>query len=202
MTTHTTPPDHEDGFGEEGERLPCGRRLVDVWASAERREHDSHQAPCPSCRRAVDDLERLESAVRGLRDDTDRAVGDTASLTRRVMDVVRLELRPGRPLPLGRAAEDLWVMEAVAARTLRAAAEGVPGVRAGSCRFHAGAAGAPPVVRLEVHAPAHQHLPTVAESIRHAVQGAADRALGMSLGGVDIVIADIVGGPTEAEGRS
>ncbi|MFJ9428445.1 Asp23/Gls24 family envelope stress response protein [Streptomyces sp. NPDC101490] len=231
MTTHTTPPDHEDGFDGADERLPCGRLLAEVWALAERREPvphasdpyasdpyasephapdshvsgpgvsvahlpgsrepDPHPSGCDACRRAVDDLERLGSAVRRLRDEPDLPVGDTASLTSRIMEVVRLELRPGRPLPLGRAAEDLWIMEAVAARALRAAAETVPGVRAGSCRFHSTAAGAVPTVRIEVHAPADRHLPTVAETIRLAVRGAADRALGMPVGAVDIVISDI-----------
>ncbi|MFJ4905246.1 Asp23/Gls24 family envelope stress response protein [Streptomyces sp. NPDC093249] len=216
MTTHTTPPDHGDGFDGEDERLACGRRLADVWALAEHRasehrasephasgprvsdpllpdprEPDPHPSACDACRRAAEDLERLGSAVRGLRDEPDLPVGDTASLTRRIMEVVRLELRPGRPLPLGRAAEDLWIMEAVAARALRAAAETVPGVRAGSCRFHGAAADAAPTVRMEVHAPADRHLPTVAETIRLAVRRAADRALGMPVGAVDIVISDI-----------
>ncbi|MER7956956.1 Asp23/Gls24 family envelope stress response protein [Streptomyces sp. NPDC096030] len=203
MNTHTTPSDHEGDFGGEEDRLPCGRHLADVWTSAERREDDPHPASCGSCRRAVEDLERLESVVRGLRDESERTVPDTASLTRRVMDVVRLELRPGRPLPLGAVSENLWIMESVAARALRGAAESVPGVRAGSCRFHSPSPDAPPVVRVEVHAPAGQHLPAVAESISRAVHGTADRSLGMPVAVVDIVIADIVGSPADdREGQS
>ncbi|RSS82065.1 Asp23/Gls24 family envelope stress response protein [Streptomyces sp. WAC02707] len=147
---------------------------------------------CVHCRRAVEDLERLESAVRGLRDETEHSAVDAASLTRRVMDVVRLELRPGRPLPLGAATENLWITEAVAARALRAAAETVPGVRAGSCRFRDGPEGTGVEVRIEVHAPVDRHLPDTARQIRRAVHEAADRELGMPVTLVDVVVADVV----------
>ncbi|MGW2730886.1 hypothetical protein [Streptomyces sp. NPDC001494] len=47
-------------------------------------------------------------ASAGLREETPDTSGyETGPLTRRVMDLVRLELRPGRPLPLGEPAEDL-----------------------------------------------------------------------------------------------
>ncbi|MFF6868366.1 Asp23/Gls24 family envelope stress response protein [Streptomyces sp. NPDC012450] len=189
MTTRTTPPD--DAYDEE-ERLPCGRPVAEVWECRERRADDPHARTCVHCRRAAEDFERLESAVRGLRDETEHPAVDTASLTRRVMDVVRLELRPGRPLPLGTATENLWITEAVAARALRAAAETVPGVRAGSCRFRDDPEGTAVGVRIEVHAPADRHLPDTARRIRRAVYETADRELGMPVTLVDVVVADVV----------
>ncbi|MGW6417471.1 Asp23/Gls24 family envelope stress response protein [Streptomyces sp. NPDC055055] len=208
MTTPTDPPDdgHADEYGEEPgdgvDRLGCGRSLVDVWDLWERRAHDPHRRSCVHCGGAVADLERLESAVCGLRDETEGVGEETASLARRIMNVVRLELRPGRPLPLGAPDEDLWVMEAVAARAFRAAAETVPGVRAGSCRFlgrvdHAGAE-----VRLEVHAPADRPLTDLAARVRHAVYEAADRELGMHVTLVHVVVADVVTPSDEKEGRA
>lgn len=74
--------------------------------------------------------------MHGLRQEAaDSSAYEAEPLTRRVMDVVRMELRPGRPLCLGDPAEDLWIMEAVAARAVPAAAETVSGVRAASCRL-------------------------------------------------------------------
>ncbi|MFA3842652.1 Asp23/Gls24 family envelope stress response protein [Streptomyces aureus] len=123
------PPDSDD------EQLSCGRMLSEVWSDWEDGAVDS----CPHCERAVQELDQLGTAVRQLEDTTDEACDpsgfDPAALTQRVMDVVRLELRPGRPLPLSNPADDMWIMESVAARTLRTAAEQVPGVRAGSCRI-------------------------------------------------------------------
>lgn len=194
MTAHTDPPNtHSEGADDE--QLPCGRMLFQVWAAWEEQSDDPHLHACPHCRSAVHDLDELESAVRDLRgeslDDTDH---DAAALTRRVMDVVRLELRPGRPLPLGEPDEDLWVMEAVAARTLRAAAETVSGVRAGSCRLRPlPEPGAPDrvEVRLEIHAPFDASLPDLAEDVRTRVWDAADRDLGMPVAAVDIRVTDL-----------
>ncbi|MEV1022866.1 Asp23/Gls24 family envelope stress response protein [Streptomyces sp. NPDC050264] len=196
MTAHTDPPNtHADADGDE--QLPCGRLLSEVWDAWEAPGHDPHMDTCPHCQEAVRDLDQLEVAVRGLRDEPAEITdSDASTLTRRVMDVVRLELRPGRPLPLGEPDEDLWIMEAVAARTLRAAAETVPGVRAGSCRiepmWRSGAATGPVEVRLEIHAPSHAFLPDVAEDVRTRARDVADRELGLDIGAVEISITDLV----------
>ncbi|OIK26408.1 hypothetical protein [Streptomyces malaysiense] len=197
MTTHTDPPEgaHADG---DDERLPCGRPLSQVWDDRERRTDTPHLAGCPHCQGAVRDLEQLETAVRGLREETrETSAYDAEPLTRRVMDLVRLELRPGCPVPLGDPAEDLWIMETVAARALRSAAETVEGVRAGSCRV-VDAAGAV-AVRLDIHAPANAGLRQLAERVRQRVREAADRELGMVTASVDIRVTDLV--DTRAEGR-
>lgn len=197
MTAHTDPPEaYSEDTGDE--RLPCGRLLSQVWAAWEDQADDPHIGECPHCRAAVGDLDRLESAVRELRGEPLADTGtddDMAALTRRVMDVVRLELRPGRPLPLGEPDEDLWVMEAVAARSLRAAAESVPGVRAGSCRLRPLPEAEDPdrvEVRLEIHAPLDAALPDLAEDVRTRVWDAADRDLGMPVAAVDIRVTDLV----------
>ncbi|MBK3644036.1 Asp23/Gls24 family envelope stress response protein [Streptomyces sp. MBT33] len=202
MTSHTDPPNSAVTPGDDDELLPCGRLLSHTWRAWEEDIDDAHVRSCPWCREAVGELDQLESAVRGLRDDAaDASAWDAEPLTRRVMDVVRLELRPGRPLPLGEPAEDLWVMEAVAARVLRAAAETVPGVRAGSCRLldgredgtRDGTVGA----RLDIHAPVGDVLPDVADRVRRCVREAADRELGMTLAAVDIRVIDLVAPPAD-----
>ncbi|MEW1779965.1 Asp23/Gls24 family envelope stress response protein [Streptomyces sp. NPDC086777] len=204
MTDRTEPPNRAP---DDDELLPCGRLLSRTWDDWERQADDPHARSCPHCREAVSELDRLESAVRGLRQETgDTTAYDAGPLTRRIMEVVRLELRPGRPVPLGEPAEDLWIMEAVAARALRAAAETIPGVRAGSCRLFAtatataadsdadacldadGAVG----VRLDIHAPADAPLPDLAAQVRARVWEAAERELGMVVAAVDIRVTDLV----------
>ncbi|MDQ1033904.1 hypothetical protein QFZ75_000320 [Streptomyces sp. V3I8] len=217
MTAHTDPPaahsggthtgdSQADGAYAQGahddERLPCGRLLSQVWDDWERGPGDTtdpHLRTCPHCRQSVHGLDELESAVRDLRDETtDVSAYDTTPLTRRVMDVVRLELHPGRPLPLGEPAEDLWIMESVAARTLRAAAESVSGVRAGSCRLlplhisDSTVAGPAVEVSLALHAPAQVPLPELAEQVRGRVREAADRELGLAIAAVDIRVTDLI----------
>lgn len=201
------------------ELLPCGRELWDVWERAERGERDPHAEACPHCSEALHTLWRLEDVVSAARERDDE--GDAreyesaaSALVGRVMDVVRLELRPGRTLPLGEAAEDLWIVEAAAARTVRAAADSLPGVRAGSCRIEALSqeeGGAPagrwprgPVhIRTEVAVALTWNLPEVAERVRRAILEAVATELGMRVAAVDVTVADILdeaaddGGTTE-----
>ncbi|MEU5279457.1 Asp23/Gls24 family envelope stress response protein [Streptomyces asoensis] len=206
MTDRTDPPNGAYAHGDDDELLPCGRLLSRVWDDWEQQADDTHLRACPHCRQAVSGLDRLERVVRDLDEETaPPSPQDTESLTRRIMDVVRLELRPGRPVPLGGPGEDLWIMEAVAARTLRAAAETVPGVRAGSCRLlppdpdgptaepvPPDGAGAAVGVRLDIHAPAGAPLLPLTERVRERVREAADRELGMPLAAVDIRVTDLV----------
>ncbi|MEV8047960.1 MULTISPECIES: Asp23/Gls24 family envelope stress response protein [Streptomyces] len=202
MTTHTDPPDRYTGPDGDDERLACGRLLSGVWDGWEQADPDPHRATCPYCKDAVRELTLLESTVRELREATTPGETgyDPSALTRRVMDVVRMELRPGRPVPLGDDDEDLWVMEAVAARTLRAAAETVTGVRAGSCRITPPDTGRGEVtVRLEVHAPLGVPLEEAAEEVRRRVTGAARLRLGLRLTAVDIRIVDLVDAPAGFE---
>ncbi|MFD4261132.1 Asp23/Gls24 family envelope stress response protein [Streptomyces sp. NPDC058534] len=183
---------HDTG---DDERLGCGRLLSEVWESWEDGADDPHPRSCPHCSAAVRQLDLLGAAVReaGSGREPER---DAGALTERVMDVVRLELRPGRPLPLGEREEDLWVREAMAAKALRAAAETVPGVRAGSCRIRPAESGAGPSrgpvrVRLEVVVPLTERLRDLAEEIRRRVRGAADDALGLPVDHVDVHITDV-----------
>lgn len=203
MTTRIHPPASPPP--PDDEQLPCGQLLSQVWSAWEDGLTDDHQRTCPYCRQSIQDLEKVETAVRQLRDETDDAEGtsgfDAAALTQRVMNVVRLELRPGRPLPLGGPEDNMWIMESVAARTLRAAVEQVPGVRAGSCRITPEAPGAGRVsVRLGIHAPLlAPDLPELAESVRRRVKQAADQRLGLDIAGIDIRITDLVDAPDSTE---
>ncbi|MFI1681866.1 Asp23/Gls24 family envelope stress response protein [Streptomyces sp. NPDC020607] len=186
------------------ELLPCGRALWDVWERAESGGSDPHAESCPHCTEALHTLWRLEDVVSAAREDDPREYeSDASALVGRVMDVVRLELRPGRTLPLGEAAEDLWIVEAAAARTVRAAAESLPGVRAGSCRIEALSqeAGAAPEgrwprgpvhIRAEVAVALTRNLQEVAERVRRAILEAVDAELGMRVAAVDVTVADIL----------
>lgn len=189
-------PGPSAGGAPQDERLACGRPLFEVWQRREAGRPDPHADRCPYCTAALGNLTRLGDLVRAV-DGPEPSESDAAALTERVMDVVRLELRPGRTLPLGGPEEDSWIVEAAAARTFRAAAETVPGVRAGSCRIApAGPEGlprAPAEVRLKVQVALAEawNLPDVAEDVRRAVLAAADAALGMRITAVHVDVTDV-----------
>ncbi|WP_431981490.1 Asp23/Gls24 family envelope stress response protein [Streptomyces qinglanensis] len=194
------PPEPPGASDPDDELLPCGRLLSRVWADREEGASGGHARTCPHCRRAVEELDRLETAVRGLHDEADdpAASYDAAPLTQRVMDIVRMELRPGRPLPLAPPPEDLWIMETAAARTLRAAAEQVPGVRAGSCRIApepdsgAGRVSVRLGIQALLSASGPPDLPRLADAVRLRVERAADRHLGLRTAAVDVHVTDLV----------
>ncbi|MCF3121000.1 Asp23/Gls24 family envelope stress response protein [Streptomyces arenae] len=191
--------------------MPCGRPLWQVWENGESGAPDPHADGCPYCIDALDTLRRLEDVVAAAREpDPAEPEPDASALVGRVMDVVRLELRPGRTLPLGEEDEDAWIVEAAAARTVRGAADSLPGVRAGSCRIESyGTASGPsdgrprgPVrIRMEVEVGLTWNLQEVAERVRHRVLEEVDAELGMRVAAVDVTITDIIDDDT-LEGRT
>ncbi|MDN3026023.1 Asp23/Gls24 family envelope stress response protein [Streptomyces sp. S.PB5] len=199
-----------DGAGGEGvpgdDRLPCGRELADVWRQWEEGPVDPHTRACPHCSAALHELDALEDVVRQARAD-EPAQDDGGALVERVMDVVRLELRPGRTLPLGTPAEDDWIVEAAAAKVFRAAADSLPGVRASSCRVApqdpavtGSRARGPVTVRIEVAVAMTVNLRQVAEQVRERVLAAADDQLGMAVGSVDVTVTDVLDDEDPAKG--
>ncbi|MEU1298783.1 MULTISPECIES: Asp23/Gls24 family envelope stress response protein [Streptomyces] len=202
----TDATDSADVPGEE--LLPCGRKLGDVWRQWEDGLTDPHTRTCPHCSAALHDLDRLQDVVRRARAE-EPPQEDTGALVDRVMDVVRLELRPGRTLPLGASAEDDWIVEAAAAKVFRAAADSLPGVRTGSCRIAPAGSGAaaparrargPVAVRVEIVVAATVNLQRIAEQVREEVFAAADGLLGMEVGSVDVTVTDVVPEDDLAEG--
>ncbi|MFJ9342284.1 Asp23/Gls24 family envelope stress response protein [Streptomyces sp. NPDC101733] len=188
MTTHTqppaTPPDPDDD-----PTLPCGRHLSDAWTAWEEGPADGHPRTCPHCADAAEELRQLGAAVHRMSQTQDPADYDTTSLIDRVMNIVRTELRPGRPLSLGDPDESIWINESTAARVLRAAAERVPGVRAGSCRITPDPASGTLTVSLHIVAPADTpDLPALADDVRRTTRNAADAHLGLNITGIDVRI--------------
>lgn len=208
---------------DAGEQLPCGRTFEAVWAAREegRASDDPHYARCPHCGAALERLDVLDGFVRTARAQEAQArqaagggghsaTGRAAeAVTQRVMGIVRRELRPGRSLPLGDGREDAWIVEAAAAKAFRAAADALPGVRAGSCRItpldpaapapRTGPARGPLRVRLQVAADLSRQLPELADEIRDRIEAVADAEIGLDVRAVDVTFADLVG-PEETDG--
>ncbi|MFE3249321.1 hypothetical protein [Streptomyces sp. NPDC059209] len=218
LNGHPDRPGPGDGVGDEGEfaenggsdengseLLPCGRELSAVWdawddrgpaASPSSGVADPHLVECPHCSAALADLAALGDAVDRTRAAERPGPSELSDLTARVMDIVRLELRPGRSLPLGEPDEDLWIVEAAAARAFRGAAESLPGVRAGSCRISPRERG-PVRVRLEVAAGLHLGLPDLADEIRARVAASARDTIGIEVESIDVFVVDLFDAESE-----
>nr|WP_212911460.1 hypothetical protein [Streptomyces sp. TS71-3] len=207
----------------DDELLPCGRFLSVIWEAghAGTAAEDPHMRTCPYCTAALHELRALDRFVEQARTadhlppGADRpaptVVGTPGAaddpFTARVMELVRLELRPGRSLPLGRPGEDLWIVEAAVAKAFRAAVDTLPGVRAGSCRVRPASPDAdgqrgPVLVRIEVVSSLEHNLQDVAEAVRHRVLDTARRAVGLLVDAVDVTVADILDDGGRARGAT
>lgn len=184
----------------EEERLACGRALGDVWRQWEEGGADPHTRTCPHCAAALHELDTLKDVVRHAQSGQS-VPQDTGQLVERVMDVVRVELRPGRTLPLGSSADDDWIVEAAAAKVLRQATDSLPGVRAGSCRITPSKSRpttsrrkerGPVSARIEVVIALTENVPETAERVRACVLAAADQVLGLEVDSVDVAVVDLL----------
>ncbi|MEC4575766.1 Asp23/Gls24 family envelope stress response protein [Streptomyces virginiae] len=190
-TPHPDDPREDEGL----ELLACGRDLATVWERAGQSEADPHTATCAYCRQAVAEMEHLRAAALPPAT-TPSADIDSAAVVRRVMDAVRLELRPGRNLPLGAADETSWIYESVAARTLRTAAQEVPGVLAGSCRItppgsRTSPARGPVTVRLDITVAHGLDLRATARSVRESLARTAQDRLGLAVSELHVTVTDL-----------
>ncbi|MDJ0463032.1 hypothetical protein [Streptomyces sp. H27-C3] len=206
MNATPVPPDGIPHDQEQGpsvdpaddEVLPCGRSLADVWDDRLSDDPtDGHPAHCPHCAAALAELRVLDDFV-GRARSTDAELPDAEAVTARVMDIVRLELRPGRTLPLGEPDEDSWVFESAAAKAFRAAADALPGVRAGSCRIAPVESEAR--VEVAVTVALTWNLQEASDAVRGRIFAAARDVLGMPLRSVDVRVTDILDEEPERDG--
>ncbi|MEO3977042.1 hypothetical protein [Streptomyces sp. CAU 1734] len=134
-------------------------------------------------------------------------------------DAVRRWLGPGRLLPLGGAADGIWLTERAAAAALGETAAGIPGVRPGRVRL--GPAGGPErsavpvppippgglppgVLRIEADfaAGAGEPLPVLAAALREALLAAASAGLGLEVREADLRVTALLDPSEEAAPES
>ncbi|WP_433573329.1 Asp23/Gls24 family envelope stress response protein [Streptomyces sp. CA-251247] len=209
MTRNPHAPHEQAGPGTEETQdvdlLPCGRDPFRTIEQGQSEQPDAHARSCAYCTAVLSETALLNDVVRRAGDGGsaggDADAGDDTDRTARIMDVVRLELSPGRNLPLGGSDEDTWITEAATARTFRAAAASLAGVHVSDCVVRpldaadSGPARWPrgPVhVRLDAVVARTWNLQEVAARIREHITSAADTELGMDVAVIDVRIADIL----------
>ena len=173
------------------EVLPCGRLLSRVWEQARDAAPaaDPHTVSCPHCREAVEGLAAVNAATRALRSEDPSGL---RALADRVMNVVRAEVRLGGLLPLADPDRDLRIAESAAARTLRQAADTVPGARAGGCRLVPEGGGTDVRVAMTLAAALDRPLPDRVHQVRRSVLHSAGQDLGLAVTAVDITVVDVL----------
>jgi hypothetical protein len=145
-------------------------------------------AGCPYCRQAAEGLTALDRITRTLRAERPNA----HAVADRVIHAVRAETRLGRMLPLDDPTRKLRIAETPAAKVLRRAADGVPGVRAASCRLTPDDGSTTVAIAMTLATTLAQPLPIRAIEVRRAVAHAAQQHLGLAVSSIDLKIVSIL----------
>ncbi|MDI3423402.1 hypothetical protein [Streptomyces luteolus] len=138
----------------------------------------------------------------------DRSTDDEAHRAASRMRAVREQLRLGRLLPLGEAADGAWIAERAAVQVLRPAGASVAGVRIDKLRLalaEPDAAGDPAVpappsalppgplrIAAELAVTADVPLPSTAARVRAALTAAAVERLGLVVAEVDLQVTELL----------
>jgi hypothetical protein len=188
-------------------QLGCGRDIDQVWDHLHRAP-DAHELTCPFCQAARDDLGRLASATRALRDD-DAGNPDLepgAHVLDRILTVARAEVRRGRRLPLDRPTADQTspntVSEQAVTAVIRRIGDQNSHVQIRRCALtvdpddtaaesDVGPGPAVVAVSLRVSVEAGRPIAEVSDQLRASVIDIVAREVGMHVISVDITVEDI-----------
>lgn len=173
------------------DRLPCGRRIDQLWNHIADGTDSEHARGCEHCQAALTEIRPLTAVTGELAAEPVTVPDD---LSGRVMAVIRAWTHYGPRIPLtSQAGMGLEISEPAAAMVLRAAGDTVDGVRARSCRLTPVGSGRNAAAGLQLTISLRYGMPAraTAMAVRAAVRAAAARQLGLSLGSIDIELADI-----------
>lgn len=172
-----------------GHALPCGRAVQDVWEDLEAGRVTPHEASCEHCTTARRGLAQLAEATRSLLADP---AEPPPGMLDRIMAAVRADVRRAETLPLPSELGPAEISEPAVAAVLRYAADGVPGVRARSCRIEL--AGDPGAVRVRMSLALRygtESAATVFGRVRARVGAAISGQIGFTAAAIDLELVDV-----------
>lgn len=129
-----------------GDALECGHSLAELSTYLDTGEiaDPAHLRSCPECQAGLASLRRLsELGSELLSSDLADAGSGHDDWMQSILDNLRLELRPGRNIPLRteNPHDTLWETEGAITALIRSVADALPGTAAGKCRLHGDLAG-------------------------------------------------------------
>ncbi|MFJ6535961.1 Asp23/Gls24 family envelope stress response protein [Paenarthrobacter sp. NPDC091711] len=124
-----------------GDALECGHSLAELSTYLDTGEiaDPAHLRSCPECQAGLASLRHLsELGSELLSSDLADAGSGHDDWMQSILDNLRLELRPGRNIPLRteNPNDTLWETEGAITALIRSVADALPGTAAGKCRLH------------------------------------------------------------------
>ncbi|AFR30951.1 Asp23/Gls24 family envelope stress response protein [Arthrobacter sp. Rue61a] len=124
-----------------GDTLECGHSLAELstYLDTGELEDPTHVEGCPECQSGLAALRRLsELGSELLTSDVADAGSGNDDWMQSILDNLRLELRPGRIIPLrpGNPMDSLGETEGSVSALIRSVADALPGTAVGRCRLN------------------------------------------------------------------
>ncbi|MCT9869846.1 Asp23/Gls24 family envelope stress response protein [Paenarthrobacter aurescens] len=186
--------------------LECGHSLAELstYLDTGQIADPVHLETCPECQAGLASLRRL--SVLGselLSSDVADAGSGNDDWMQSILDNLRLELRPGRSIPLhsGNAQDNLWETEGSISALIRSVADALPGTAAGKCRLHGDVTtpGAGITVDVEIAVVYGHPMEERAATLRRELAEALALHTELAIDAIDITVTDVLESPATTE---
>ena len=182
-----------------GDTLDCGHSLAELseYLDTGRIGNPEHLAQCPECQSGLASLRRLSALGHDLLDaDVTEAGSGSDDWMQAILGNLRLELRPGRSIPVrGDDPEDLLSeTEGAVSALIESIADGLPGTAAGKCRLQGDVTepGAPITVGVEIAVVFGHPLEERAAALRRELAETLARDTELNVTAIDVTITDVL----------
>lgn len=182
-----------------GDTLSCGHSLAELseYLDTGRIGNPEHLAQCPECQSGLASLRRLSALGHDLLDaDVTEAGSGSDDWMQAILGNLRLELRPGRSIPVrGDDPEDLLSeTEGAVSALIESIADGLPGTAAGKCRLQGDVTepGAPITVGVEIAVVFGHPLEERAAALRRELAETLARDTELNVTAIDVTITDVL----------
>lgn len=179
--------------------LDCGHSLGELSAYLDTGEFSDpgHLESCPECQSGLATLGRLSEFAGDLvHADLAEAGSGTDDWMQSILSNLRLELRPGRTIPLhsDNPADALSETEGAVTALIRSLVDAIPGTAAGKCRLLGDVTepGAGISVHVDVAVVYGHHLEERATSVRGVVADALRTQTELNITGISVTVTDVL----------
>jgi len=179
--------------------LDCGHTLAELseYLDTGQITDPGHLDHCPECQSGLAALRGISALGDELRDADIAAAGSGADdWMQAILGNLRLELRPGRSIPVrsDHVGDTLSETEGAISALIRSLADALPGTAAGKCRLHGDVSvpGAPVTVAVDLAVIYGHPLKRRAEDFRRQLAETLARQTELNITAIDVTIADVL----------